>query len=723
MEQNEINEKENNKNNTKEEENKDENQNNENIKEKSKENEIIKEEKKEEEKLNKDETTKEYILRCEICHLIPIIKIDKKTYKIHCKCENKHIKTDINLSKALNGYKQFSMKTCSMCGEKSEEDNYICLQCQKVFCLDGGCKKKHTKENPNHKLIDTNSFDMTCLEHLTAFSKYCKDCKKNICIKCQRAQHGGHRLLDFGEILPLPEETEKGKKIFETKKEKLLKLKECITDWYEEFNKKIKNLLDCIEAQILINENILKTFKTEIMNYQMIENFNYFSSEENLEMYSNNELMSFVNEKMWLAKTFFIAQILTKLEQPIKLKDEEKKINSSDALPNITKINSEDNILPIRKSTVVNKMNFKERDKKEKINSSLNQLSIKNAKTFSGSLILKDSVKNSKDVYWSLNEIKNKNISKKSLKSNINIKENIYSCLIDNKRIIFLGSDSCLHIYRFDSKNNKIEKEFSIKGLDGKVNTISEIKDDFLVVGTSNSTIKIIEILGNKKHRIHQEIINLDKDSIYKIIEISNFDLMSCNERNIILLKFKKNNYYEICQEIKLNTPTCCLLQISENIIAANHIILNKISFYELNKNQLNLIKDIDNIELSLSNNSMVILNDNYFCSIAKQNIYIISIDNLVLVQKIDLKMNITNIFPLCSGMVLLCHYKEKEKGKLDYSLSIKSFEEKNKDLLIDFDQCIINKGVDNIDDIFYLNFFNPNSMIIVSQSNISLWG
>ena len=225
-------------------------------------------------------------------------------------------------------------------------------------------------------------------------------------------------------------------------------------------------------------------------------------------------------------------------------------------------------------------MNFKERDKKEKINSSLNQLSIKNAKTFSGSLILKDSVKNSKDVYWSLNEIKNKNISKKSLKSNINIKENIYSCLIDNKRIIFLGSDSCLHIYRFDSKNNKIEKEFSIKGLDGKVNTISEIKDDFLVVGTSNSTIKIIEILGNKKHRIHQEIINLDKDSIYKIIEISNFDLISCNERNIILLKFKKNNYYEICQEIKLNTPTCCLLQISENIIAANHIILNKISFY-----------------------------------------------------------------------------------------------------------------------------------------------
>ena len=58
------------------------------------------------------------------------------------------------------------------------------------------------------------------------------------------------------------------------------------------------------------------------MNYQMIENFNYFSSKENLDIYSSSELMSFVTENNWLPRTFFIAQMLKKLEQPIEIKDE-----------------------------------------------------------------------------------------------------------------------------------------------------------------------------------------------------------------------------------------------------------------------------------------------------------------------------------------------------------------------------------------------------------------
>ena len=725
MEQNEINKEKNNINSIKEEDSKEKEMLNERSNEENKDE--IQKEKNQEEEINKNDSTNEYILRCEVCHLIPIIKIDKKSYKIHCKCENNHIKTNINLSKALKDYKKFSIKKCSMCGERSEEDNFICLQCQKIFCLDGGCKKKHSKENPDHKIIDVSTFDMTCLEHLTTFSKYCKDCKKNICLKCQRALHSGHQLIDFGNILPIPEDIENGKKIFEVKREKLLKIKECINSWYEEFNLKLKNLLECIEAQILINENILKTFKAELMNYQMIANFNYFSSKENTEIYSSNELMSFINEKNWLPRTFFIAQILTKLEQPIQIREGEEDsitINEYKNNLNINKIKSEENVTTLRKSATLNIDKSKDiGNEKEKISVSSNQLKLKNIRTGSNSLFPKDSLKYGKDFYWSLNDTKNKKISKKVFKSNVSISDNIYCGLIDNKGIIFLGSDSCLNVYRFDHKANKIESEFTIKGLDGAINTISEIKDDFLAVGTSNGAIKIIEFLGNKKYNIHQEIISLDKDSIYKIIEISNYYLISCDERNIIMYKLKKNNYYGICQKIQLDTPTCCILQISDNIIAASHIVLNKISFYELSKKQLNLIKELENIELSFSNSSMAIINENYFCSIAKQNIFIISIENFTIVKKIQLEMNITNLFPLCTGMILLCHCKEKEQGKLDYSLSIKSFDEKNKELLIDFDNAIINKNIDDIDDIFYINFFNPNYMIIVSQSNISIWG
>lgn len=41
--------------------------------------------------------------------------------------------------------------------------------------------KKHAKEQPNHKLININNLDNSCLEHSTSFSKYCKDCKKYMC--------------------------------------------------------------------------------------------------------------------------------------------------------------------------------------------------------------------------------------------------------------------------------------------------------------------------------------------------------------------------------------------------------------------------------------------------------------------------------------------------------------------------------------------------------------
>ena len=719
------------------------------------------EEKEIEEKEIKDDNTNEYIFRCEICHLIPIIKIDHKTYKIHCKCENGHIKTNINISKALNENNNFSMKKCSLCEEKSNEGNYICVQCQKIFCLDNGCKKKHLKENSNHKLIDIDNFDTTCFEHYNSISKYCNDCKKNICIKCQRVKHGGHKLIDLGEVLPLPEEIEQGKKIFEEKKEKLENLKKCINDWLDEFNKKVKNLLDSIDAEIKINENILKNFKSDLMNYQMIENFNYFSSSK--EIYSSSELMTFVVEKNFLNKILFISQALNKIEGQIQIKDEMEdknndniqNINNNNESNNNNKNNNNNNI---NNKTSNNKMNYdnnninniniinnsnnnikksvtsaiinfneneknkvKDKDKDKEKNNSSNEILLKSSKTLPAPLLLNNVNINGKEFYWSLNEIKNKKISRKNIKLNINIKEKIYSGLIDNKGIIFLGGDSCLYIYRFDLKTGKIETEFLIKGFDGAINTICEVKDDLLVVGTSSCMIKIIEFLGNKKYHIHQEIRNADKNSIYKIIELSNYDLIICDEISIVMLDSDKNNYYNIIQTIKLDTPTCCVLQISEKYIATSHVVLNKISIYEFNKKQINLIKEIENIELTTSNNSMAVINDDYFCSIANKNIYIISSENFNIVKKIEYKMNITNLFPVSQNMILLCHSKENDKGKIDYILSLKSFNEKV--LLTDYDQFVANKNNEHLNDIFYLNFFNPYYMVIISKSNISVWG
>ena len=701
---------------------------------------------KDEKKINseKDEEENEYIFRCEKCFLIPIIKIDHTTYKIHCKCQNNHIKSDIHLSQALNEYKTLSLKTCSKCGEKSDEDNYFCIQCQQVFCIDGGCKKKHSKENPSHKLINTEQLDFTCFEHSTTISKYCKDCEKNICIKCQRTQHEGHKLIDLGEILPLNEEIENGRKLFEEKKEKLLQLKNVLNEYLQEFNRKINALLESIDAEILINKNILKNYKADLMNYQMIENFNYFSSLESMKIYSNAEFLNLINEKNWLPRTFNITQLLIKFDQPISINDEINKNESEKMLVevkndkpkddidnnlNINRIFSSDENLSINKnfssmkrnSTVVTSFTLKDDDKKSSgSNSSKNLQTIKkHSKTLvphpSQSIIRKD-------FYSSLNKIKSQTIYKKTFKSKKEITENIYSALIDEKGIIFLGGDSCINIYRFDSKNSKIDYEFLVKGLDGAVNTIAELKDNYLVVGTSNNTIKIIEFMGNKKHRIHQEIRNQQKNSIYKLIEISNYYLISCDEGNITFYEPRRNNYYEICQEINLSSPTCCILQISDDIVAASHVVLNKISLYKVNRSKLELVKEIDNIELTVSNNSMAIINEDYFCSVAKQNAYIISTKNYNIEKKIDLKINITSLFPLSFNFVLFCHCKNNKDGTIDYSLSVKNFDENTKEL-VENEQNIIGRNKEDIDDIFYINFFNPNYMIIVTESNINIWG
>jgi hypothetical protein len=92
------------------------------------------------------------------------------------------------------------------------------------------------------------------------------------------------------------------------------------------------------------------------------------------------------------------------------------------------------------------KNKVKDKDKDKEKNNSSNEILLKSSKTLPAPLLLNNVNINGKEFYWSLNEIKNKKISRKNIKLNINIKEKIYSGLIDNKGIIFLGGDSCLYI-------------------------------------------------------------------------------------------------------------------------------------------------------------------------------------------------------------------------------------------------------------------------------------
>ena len=115
-------------------------------------------------------------------------------------------------------------------------------------------------------------------------------------------------------------------------------------------------------------------------------------------------------------------------------------------------------------------------------------------------------------------------------------------------------------------------------------------------------------------------------------------------------------------------------------------------------------------------------MNEHYFCSISNKNIFIFSSKNLELVKKVELKVETISVFPISCGMILFCHNKENDKGKIELSLSLKTFDDKNKELF-EIDQNIVSKNKDAKEQIYFVNFFDPNYMVIASEKNIALWG
>ena len=67
---------------------------------------------------------------------------------------------------------------------------------QNYLCPD--CKIKHDKE---HKIINYSENNYICDKHYEKYTKYCSECKSNICIECEK-EHKGHKGIYYGEILP-----------------------------------------------------------------------------------------------------------------------------------------------------------------------------------------------------------------------------------------------------------------------------------------------------------------------------------------------------------------------------------------------------------------------------------------------------------------------------------------------------------------------------------------
>ena len=103
-------------------------------------------------------------------------------------CKNKHIIKNIRLHEyEKTHYIDISKIKCDKCQkEKKSNELYTCLECNINIC--SSCKSIHDKE---HLIINYENKNYICKKHNQNFIKYCRDCKKNMCLLCSD-EHQNH---------------------------------------------------------------------------------------------------------------------------------------------------------------------------------------------------------------------------------------------------------------------------------------------------------------------------------------------------------------------------------------------------------------------------------------------------------------------------------------------------------------------------------------------------
>ena len=120
---------------------------------------------------------------------------------------------------------------CDICKEKNKaitfnNEFHCCLTCKMKLCP--LCKTIH---DTSHIITEYENKDNLCEMHKETFTKFCKQCNKNICMKCEN-EHRNHSSIYFGDLLA---NEDKIKEISEFK------------NYLDKFNQDIKNMIQMLQ--------------------------------------------------------------------------------------------------------------------------------------------------------------------------------------------------------------------------------------------------------------------------------------------------------------------------------------------------------------------------------------------------------------------------------------------------------------------------------------------
>ena len=139
----------------------------------------------------KNKNNNDYIT-CPICHNLSYLNINKDNYRISLdNCVNNYLSTDLSIDEFIENQNDDKIK-CDICNNNKYlyNNNFYICSCGKFICK--LCLEKHNIKN--HNIIEYNKRYNICNNHEIEFISYCKDCKKNLCEKCE-GEHKKHRII------------------------------------------------------------------------------------------------------------------------------------------------------------------------------------------------------------------------------------------------------------------------------------------------------------------------------------------------------------------------------------------------------------------------------------------------------------------------------------------------------------------------------------------------
>ena len=193
---------------------------------------------------------------------------------------------------------------------------------------------------------------------------------------------------------------------------------------------------------------------------------------------------------------------------------------------------------------------------------------------------------------------------------------------LSDNRLLSSSIDSVIIIYN----ELTFKPEIYIKEHKNTIYYIELLKKkNFIASCSKDLTIKIFEIFKFTYKLIHTLLAHTE--SIFKVIELHNENLLSCSyDKTLKLWEKKENNYFN--KNLINNNFAFNIIEIKPNIIVYDDVSNMKISFYNLNNNQIIATFNLIFVIYFNIGNRFCLINENILIYFGYNNtIYIIDIN------------------------------------------------------------------------------------------------